>query len=866
MVGWELTTPSVGAKCDKQLSMTCGLGSGVLLAAFVASVAYWLLAGHRTAHAVRHHLERAIMEPSALVAGAPMESRVVGLLHHADARRLADYVAARRSPRLVVVRGRRGSGKTSFLVALIAALARNDVLGICVTLRSSESLDSIEQLARASFLSSIEEIVYSEGDADIIWRTACATRKLVVIIDELDDVLASDSYHDLVALERSLLRLLSRDISVVIATTMDLKFEDARLPVVQEHLDRVDLHRGTEFVRAAIVGVGIGSARMTLPPEVTLAIEAQRTPEGPLHASAIYHLSRIIELAGANLLPRRPPERLEQRRAQLLEVWVNALVVGKVGPRRLGFVRDDAHRRRTAHDAAQLLAQQLLATREASVDRAKLASPQQAIDDAVLLGLLQVRHGRVEFANEAMHAHYTSARTDEGQLLNTIDDPPTDDPDAAARWREALVVWAANSARVKRARRLAERLVAAEEQRKLPRPEAVALAARVAMACGADELHERIATCARGVVGDDRRALEGHADEHLLRALVNACAELGDSASSVLCVYSEAAPHVVQWTATRILARRRDAVTAYRDHAQSVLERARGGQEALQPWTHPLPNAIGSLAWTMPTMADADPELSDAYAELWKLCTEPGDLSPLQGEVALARGLTLAAGWRHAGKPSLEATSQWLLAGQPRTWFARLLLVHALTRHGRPGRSHGRNVAATLQSVVRREPHPLVREAARLGEAELRRGDLRQFIWDNERDAVATARPGSELRSRLTGDIVMLMNAIFERTRSSHPDAVKLAMSNELPYCLGRPLPRMRCGCLYELCDLDVRTNALLRPRSPFGEQFCREQQRLVDDYGPPRWQARHGWPGAARDRRRYWEELANLVRRARTS
>jgi hypothetical protein len=106
--------------------------------------------------------------------------------------------------------------------------------------------------------------------------------------------------------------------------------------------------------------------------------------------------------------------------------------------------------------------------------------------------------------------------------------------------------------------------------------------------------------------------------------------------------------------------------------------------------------------------------------------------------------------------------------------------------------------------------------------------------------------------------------------------ADRAAARFELPHCIRKSSDRQRitttlppdgqqnvkdgCNCTHGLCR-NLEPPAVRATRARFSESFCREQARLVEQLGPPRWMRRGIVAHFNSERlRRFWEEQAEIA------
>jgi hypothetical protein len=115
------------------------------------------------------------------------------------AERIRDHTGEdeRSGPRDVpLVLGEIGAGKSTFMVALAAHLARRGVVPILVSLRNEHPPFDIPELARKCFLRHVDHRLLSATAADRLWRQVWHHRLVVVLVDGLDEALGQGQLID----------------------------------------------------------------------------------------------------------------------------------------------------------------------------------------------------------------------------------------------------------------------------------------------------------------------------------------------------------------------------------------------------------------------------------------------------------------------------------------------------------------------------------------------------------------------------------------------------------------------------------------------------------------------------------------------
>jgi hypothetical protein len=263
-----------------------------------------------------------------------------------------------------------------------------------------------------------------------------------------------------------------------------------------------------------------------------------------------------------------------------------------------------------------------------------------------------------------------------------------------------------------------------------------------------------------------------------------------------------------------------------------------------------------------------------------------------------------------------------------RYWFSQLTLIHALCLLNlsdmakQPWDKYGAKPEAIVQhwlDVAGREradyagpggrppdPHPFVREAARLCALALKTGRPQRYCWIDESGVVGqvgsrnlsatevrrqhrqwippsagwTALNGSA--QQLVSDVLLLLN-LADRGEQPHVLERRLRRSNrqDLPPCItnyrealepdltvgtAAPLvPGSSCvdGCAFELCPYPPKG---VQPRNEMSEAFCRRQQTLLTRSPRHPLSEQAPWQQmTAAQLNRFWQVMADRARGSRT-
>ena len=375
------------------------------------------------------------------------------------------------------------------------------------------------------------------------------------------------------------------------------------------------------------------------------------------------------------------------------------------------------------------------------------------------------------------------------------------------------------------------------------------------------------------------------------KRVLNALARL-DAYDEVWLYARDRLEYPVRREATRILVRATNAHDAVIAKLTDVIDSAEA--ESRETPQHADDNVevidqLKPVAWMLPSLrqsasstAARQRELDDLQDRLIALSLANA-LTVQRGlEASVAQGFKLAARWHlgHADRfvdDMLEQREQ-----PPRFWFSRVMLVQALAFQcfSDPGvnrRPDGdrRAIRERLVARSRDDPHPFVRETARLCRLAVDKGRWERYIWADTTEIVT--RIPQELSveaAQLVGDIVIALNLTAHhgkavRHRFGEADALPacLGPGGSRDWILGRKLPdrcvldvrgdgederdgRARCACPYMYNSTDLKID----PRRELSRAFCRHQRTNAR---PLRWQADLELDAL----KKFWEGMETLAR-----
>ena len=272
--------------------------------------------------------------------------------------------------------------------------------------------------------------------------------------------------------------------------------------------------------------------------------------------------------------------------------------------------------------------------------------------------------------------------------------------------------------------------------------------------------------------------------------------------------------------------------------------------EAESPDRTGIQHQLGLALWFCPYLAtvDSSGRGDDLYRRGLRLAVRD-DHNPLMFEISLARGFKIAA-W---GVPDLAVDGRAisLLQLGLRFWYSRVCLVHAIgirlaSEAGKQATAEAslRGLAEdVIDAVARTDPHPLVREAARITRDGLASGaEMTTFCWLAESDMGRSNYQLNDDAMRLLGDVSLLLNLVYCAEPWSEHEWRLLGTTSQLPACIRRPAHRqqyMTSGCPRD-CALGLcpypSPSRRPRGRGELSAAFCQAQHDVAERLGPAPW------------------------------
>jgi AAA domain len=822
-------------------SFSCGIGTNVLAVVLVGGVTSYWFYGFRRAMLLARHRRAVLAE-----IGRAMPQGDDGPADHEAPRDtlaavLSQYQGWRSQPPVTLLGGLPGSGKTVFLAEVVRTLVERRSWHVPVLLGdiAGGGEQDILDAAKRQLEIGLHEASINPGLVESLWRSLTRSRRLMVVIDDIDRVGPGLSSYERTSVVLRLISSAQRLGLPVLATgrsaslesvagfvvelpapsptALRQRLEDARgvdpelsrqvLPALTGALatpsmvDRVIslLRREGGWLVASLADAD-AAADLVLWRRL---LEASQAPGAAMTADALELVAYVLLTTGQREINvGASPEW--QHAMQLSEQIGIALPAHRTGVDEIagysgaGFLDEDSTPvmlRFSSPEVQAILAGQFLVREPRSIaavvpQLGTTAAARQAVDAAL------------RYANAIGSAGVHDC------LLAALDAPA---PLTAAAHAAALTLAIRcypPGARDIDMDRLAARLSLLLADR---------ITAASGPALGASGLRDAV----------EALTLPGHPgrERHLLTALHSSSFQVRLSVAIALIrlgIWELIEKSAEQWIA-----------------------------KAESPSSTGVQHQLGLALWFCPHLASVSPSDrgADLYARGLRLASA-NDSNPLMFEVSLARGFKLSA-WARPDLPA-DARAIELLRARPRFWYSRLSLVHAIgiRAASKPGRQAGSDPAVNGGAEPalrwsRADPHPLVREAVEVTRTALASGSpVASFCWLSESDMGRSRAQMSDQTMRLLGDVSLLLNLIYCAEPWSEREWRLLGTSSELPSCISRPAHRIRymtsgcpADCPFLLCPYPSPSRRP-RGRGELSAAFCRTQAEIAERLGPAPWHA----------------------------
>jgi hypothetical protein len=746
---------------DAHYGVALRLLEHLLVALLVAAAAYYWVLGRKRQRALKAYRDRVRKNPRSLVEWYLGEEPG---LRRRTSKRLSDEIINSRDTAVAVVKGRAGTGRTSFIVELTRHLAAREHIPIPVLARRDGSFN-FEKLAKQKFYENIDLMTSSNEQADAIWHFARGSRAVVVLVDGLDkDVLERLKRDTHSRAADAIQRLQDNHVAVVLATTLDMdsEFDLAKelgingSAVLREDLDRFTHAEAVEYLgralgdakqavderRASNDGPGSRAPRnrpvaadaCSVEPatgQTRAAIAALAQLHDPRDESLVdpFYLDLIARLARNNVSLVVLPSHTDQWRAAIIARYLDAIEAEEIElPPASGNpdLRRPVSRGANAALVARTMGEEMafesfLALPRRDLDRLQgdaIPDLDLALDDAAYLNLVRKATKYVSFPSDDLGAFLVaSGQADANNLLASAKRAAESSKPDLRHDRfalTALTFWHLGN-RGDEGREAFDDFLVIVEGANPPRPRLVAAAVRILDDCeNLGAFADRVSHVARNCVDalcDKAGPSVYERDPTGPLRLVHALGRWQvRHAHRLLWRFATSRNLDLEWPAVHALATLKgDAgetlskeIHGVLDHAQQASWKDRSREDSA------VGNELASLAWLLPTFLARSEQAPNPHraqlTRLTELCLDE-QMSPLRGEMAVAQGLKLAV--VNGYSENIRDVEELLFARPLRFWHARLVLVHALFAHACRTPASIDAYREKLEALKDTEEHPL---------------------------------------------------------------------------------------------------------------------------------------------------------------
>jgi hypothetical protein len=765
----------------------------------IAGLASVLWIGLLQQYLVLHRYRRLIAQDASHLlptASAIDYARLVGRKTFID-NVLEDARITKRGESTIII-GESGSGKTAALLLLAHETSRRGLVPVVLSCRTVSFPDNIEGLAKARFCQAIDPYLWAESHGDRMWRRLQRAGRVMILLDGLDEATFSGGeQHWLRAVERTLRRS-GRGLPVI-ATSRPEKVPDA-LPCNRVRLPSLRLEEAIGAIPLEL--------RSRLSVNVEIAVTSLEANIVPLFLDI---LSRVLGDSGYVQLD--PSHSVTDNRRILFHAWLDthfsqhresigfiAIAFLEVGTYEES-IQDIIHR---ASRLGQTSASEISAAIDLGLRHDIFRSRLRGQDT-----LIQVRHPMLlcyltGLLGDRLRTSFKRV-LDESKLPEAVESLAwstleTQDPDG---WMEFCGA--------------------------LSRPERSA----TAMLRIAQEAHNSLPAA----LANTLRTVEWGTHESE-RSALSALSKLtwDDVAVGGVLSYLDNEHYDLRWQACEAIAQRTDSNVLVVDWFSAAVSAAVNR-------TPDNPAAWGDgVTWVGPTVAAREALGGQSRKAMSALADQivgssrralPGSAG---GESCLAQGIKLSAS---VGVPYPATDLLEFLVHEAQFWFARFEAVAAcgfyLQDSGDP------NLMKLIEDAAF-DAHPFVRACAHSAREVARGGNLKEWLWLNEREAVETQFESLRPEAlQLLGDVTVFLTMSGQGTQASRDTR---AYRNDLATCLVRKGGREHligqsqgCAtdCSFGLCPYPT-ADAGRWSRGVLPEPFCRAVRHATLEVGPPPW------------------------------
>lgn len=346
-----------GGFATESVKWILGWGLGGSFAALIAALWHDGIKSPYRTFRIRH---RIMDEPESLLRNtiAPQQVKVMELEPPVNTVRrdglyeelLPGVLSARKDVQIIV--GVPGGGKTTALLDMAGLLAKIGFVPVLLELRGQSTSEDLFDVAKKRFSQQIRPNVRSEGETDIIWRWLCRRRRVVILVDDVDQI-GFDGEPGFAI--RRLLENLATEGQPVIVTARPAGVPSG-VAASSIWLEPLDFETGVEIV-AEPARREPGATAVTEPPRGRIErwIKAGDLTEAPLYLEA---LAEMTSVAACPDLPEDPERwgerdrpgrwrRVSERRSVWNPLWIRYLLLSRF----YGRIVDGKVRRSLAIDA-----------------------------------------------------------------------------------------------------------------------------------------------------------------------------------------------------------------------------------------------------------------------------------------------------------------------------------------------------------------------------------------------------------------------------------------------------------------------------------------------------------------------------------
>ena len=821
-------------------TISCGLTQNVGVLAIFALIGYASVVGRKRFTAVRHFVRCLHLSSGLLFDVPPADQLTPSASYEQLIAEITAELIERPKPISVLLYGESGSGKTTLLAGLARMLTRHHVIPVPVSISGRQEL-SLLMDAEEVFRRAINRYLRSDAEGDTIWRFIRRTRRIVIVVDGYDefginmpapirerelrracDVARSEGFDVIVAVRSW---IVDPGVNASVFKVQPFSSEEAVSYLRTRSRRQIDAGSTVDRLRPFLRTPFILNMLANIPDMGSLRLEELPVPlQAQVAVIALNMRGLGIGSPNENSLDNSH----EASYLRGLSLFAAALyLMGEPAA--------------TVKDATEMLERHL----NAGWELTRLVT--DAVRQGVLMGILEQPSGgqRLQFSHGLLADFFSSRHLRSQQ--SWFDMYVT-----AARLPHhfrAIAMSGFDDTGKTDSAFIADHEVALEKAAfEAPRDPAAMAYARA--------LINWRAACADPALSDGlQQALIGARDKATRfdkQGLIEALGFQRAKASyRVLWDYALDRDFTVRWASALTIAQGgNDAFEALGDVFTTAIRECEEAVAVRSPVKRDLPPGV--VAWVLPAITEnCTGSLKKAAAELLErvIALAGSAIDPLLMEQSLARGFKVAATLNSA--IPVDPHSVQFVQTRPRFWYARVNTLHAIAI-----RSAGRAAATPERELIKRiavsDPHPFVREAARLVHEGLSSGaDIRATTWLSESEVLGREHLSlTDQAVALVADVTLLLNLVFCAAgdsiwkRETMPEVALWVSSPQLPLCLSKSADRAElfsggcpADCGFKLCPYPKKSSRNTA-RGEFTQGFCRHVRRVVPSAGVRPWQA----------------------------